>query len=248
MVVTVWVCAAVAQVDTVRWHGTLRDAKGNPLPAAEIELLNGGQPARVRTAADGQFDFTGLAPGEYSVRVGQGPSALVQVAAGAAKAESIRVSADGSLTFESPADAAPEATGGGQLSGKQVSALPLNKRDFSQLLLLAAGTQTDTNGAANFTQQFTVNGQRGTATVFAMDGIDTTDPEMGGATFSNFNVDAIQEVTSDAGVMKAEIGHGAARFTERHQQVRCQRPSWQRVRVRAQRRLRRPQLLRPAPR
>lgn len=108
----------------------------------------------------------------------------------------------------------PIAAGGEQLSDKQVSALPLNKRDFSQLLLLAAGTQTDTNGAANFTQQFTVNGQRGSATVFAMDGIDTTDPEMGGATFSNFNVDAIQEIKSSAGVLPAEIGHGAAGYTE----------------------------------
>jgi hypothetical protein len=49
---------------------------------------------------------------------------------------------------------------------------------------------TDTNGAANFTQQFAVNGQRGVTGVFAMDGADTTDPEMGGATFSTFNVDA----------------------------------------------------------
>ena len=65
-----------------------------------------------------------------------------------------------------------------------------DQSDSSQLLLLAAGTRTDTNGAANFTQQFTVNGQRGTATVFAMDGIDTTGPELGSATFSNFNVDA----------------------------------------------------------
>ena len=109
---------------------------------------------------------------------------------------------------------ATEATGGEELSSRQVAALPLNKRDFSQLLLLAAGTQTDTNGAANFTQQFTVNGQRGITTVFSMDGIDTTDPEMGGATFSNFNVDAIQEIKSSAGVMNAEIGHGAAGYTE----------------------------------
>ncbi len=108
---------------------------------------------------------------------------------------------------------ASESTGGEQLSSKEVSALPLNKRDFSQLLLLAAGTQSDTNGAANFTQQFTVNGQRGSATVFAMDGVDTTDPEMGGATFSNFNVDAIQEIQSSSGVLPAEIGHGAAGYT-----------------------------------
>ena len=106
------------------------------------------------------------------------------------------------------------SSGGKRLSKKEVSTLPLNKRDFSQLLLLAAGTMTDTNGAANFTQQFAVNGQRGVTTVFAMDGVDTTDPEMGGSTFSNFNVDAIQEVRSSSGVMPAEIGHGAAGFTE----------------------------------
>src|SRR5215467_1541980 len=109
--------------------------------------------------------------------------------------------------------APPQASGGGHLSTGEVSSLPLNERDFSKLLLLAAGTMTDTNGAANFTQQFAVNGQRGSAAVFAMDGADTTDPELGGATFSNFNVDAIQEVQSSSGVMPADIGHGAAGFT-----------------------------------
>jgi hypothetical protein len=81
------------------------------------------------------------------------------------------------------------------------------------LLLLAAGTMTDRNGDANFTQQLAVNGQRGAATVFALDGADTTDPEMGGATFSNFNVDVIQEVQSSSGVMPADIGHGGASYT-----------------------------------
>ena len=109
--------------------------------------------------------------------------------------------------------ASAQASGGEHLSSTEVSSLPLNVRDFSKLLLLAAGTMTDANGAANFTQQFAVNGQRGVATVFAMDGFDTTDPEMGGATFSNFNVDAIQEVQANSGVMPAEIGHGAASFT-----------------------------------
>ena len=73
---------------------------------------------------------------------------------------------------------------------------------------------TDTNGSANFTQQFAVNGQRGTAAVFAMDGADATDPEMGGATFTNFNVDAVQEIRSSSGWLPAEIGHGAAGFTD----------------------------------
>ena len=48
---------------------------------------------------------------------------------------------------------------------------------------------------------------------FAMDGADISDPEMGGSTFTNFNVDAIQELQSSSGWMPAEIGRGAAGFT-----------------------------------
>lgn len=108
-----------------------------------------------------------------------------------------------------------EASGEGntQLSSQQVASLPLNKRDFTKLLALAGGTTTDTNGANNFTLQFAINGQRGTTAVFAMDGFYTTDPELGGATFSNYNVDAIQEIQSQAGVMPPEIGAGAAGYT-----------------------------------
>ena len=106
-----------------------------------------------------------------------------------------------------------KSTGGEELSSHEVSSLPLNKRDFSQLLLLAAGTSTDANGATNFTQQFAINGQRGVEAVFAMDGSDISDPEMGGSTFSNFNVDAVESIQSSSGWMPAEIGRGAAGFT-----------------------------------
>jgi hypothetical protein len=167
-----------------------------------------------RTSAEGVFEFRPVPAGRYSVHVEwSGGSAStpgqVDIASGVQLRQNLRLTASGGVLLQPDS----QATGGEQLSGKQVSAMPLNKRDFSQLLLLAAGTQTDTNGAANFTQQFTVNGQRGSATVFAMDGIDTTDPEMGGATFSNFNVDAIEEINSSSGVMPADIGHGAAGFT-----------------------------------
>ena len=87
------------------------------------------------------------------------------------------------LRLGSAEQSTSEVSGGERLSSEQVSTLPLNARDFSKLLLLAAGTMTDTNGAANFTQQFAVNGQRGFTAVFAIDGADTTDPEMGCAMF-----------------------------------------------------------------
>ena len=87
---------------------------------------------------------------------------------------------DQSLTLiVQPASSPQSTTGNKRLTSGEVSSLPLNERDFSKLLLLAAGTMTDTNGAANFTQQFTVNGLRGTTSVFAMDGADTSDPNWG---------------------------------------------------------------------
>jgi hypothetical protein len=72
-----------------------------------------------------------------------------------------------------------------QLTNKGVSEIPLNKRDFSQILLLAAGTSSDTNGTSNFTQQFAINGQRGVEAAFSLDGADISDPEVGGGTFTN---------------------------------------------------------------
>jgi hypothetical protein len=205
------------------WHGTLRDDAGNPAGGAILKLHQVGndRQAEATTLPSGAFTFDGLTAGEYELSAiwngktwaKSGPMDIedglsltwgLQLSSG----QEIRV-----ITAPAAEPNSPQASGGERLSSGEVSSLPLNERDFSKLLLLAAGTMTDANGAANFTQQYAVNGQRGTATVFAVDGVDTTDPEMGGATFPNFNVDAIQEVQSNSGVMPAEFGHGAASYT-----------------------------------
>jgi len=221
--------AAWAQVASAQdhgqatWAGTLIDSEGRPIANARVQLrdIQTGSKLQSTTDQGGAFKFTDLPTGEYSLSVSWSGGNL-----GATQHLTINPGQSLNFTLEvtgtevelvrrgPPEPTAPEASGGEVLSSREVAGLPLNKRDFSQLLLLAAGTMTDTNGAANFTQQFAVNGQRGSTAVFAMDGIDTTDPEMGGATFSNFNVDAIQEIQSSSGVMPAEIGHGAAGFTE----------------------------------
>ncbi|MBZ5561865.1 MAG: TonB-dependent receptor, partial [Acidobacteriia bacterium] len=200
----------------------MRDSKGNAVVNATVELheVQSKKTLNCLTDARGAFTFLDLPSGEYTVSVhwkGQTSAAreTFKVAPGRVLDSRFELGAGG-VEIISPREAeetGSQASGGEVLSSQEVADLPLNKRDFSQLLLLAAGTMTDTNGAANFTQQFAVNGQRGSTTVFATDAIDTTDPEMGGATFSNFNVDAIQEVKSSSGVMPAEIGHGAAGFT-----------------------------------
>jgi Carboxypeptidase regulatory-like domain len=209
-------------VAATSWRGVLRDSGGNPVGGATVSLHSpsGKSNYTAMTSRGGEFAVEGIAPGNFEVSVISGGKTwktanLVEFKDGVTLAAGLQLSAsDQELRVVAAQETVSvQASGGEHLSSGEVSSLPLNTRDFSKLLLLAAGTMTDANGAANFTQQFAVNGQRGTATVFAIDGIDTTDPEMGGATFSNFNVDAIQEVQGNSGVMPAEIGHGAASYT-----------------------------------
>jgi len=230
LLMTPWL--AFARADLASWEGLVRDSSGHPVVGATVRLVpqppNAEEPPSDRTTgSNGAVSFTDLAPGDYRVAVvWQGHTLVAQgvlsLQSGGHSQAWLEVSETRvALRTDSPPGANPgqtrevsvQGTGGAELSSQLVSSLPLNKRDFTQLLALAAGTKTDTNGAANFTQQFAINGQRGTTAVFAIDGADTTDPEIGGATFSNFNVDAIREIRSDSGVLPASVGEGAAGFT-----------------------------------
>jgi hypothetical protein len=200
------------------WQGVLRDPAGAPIPTAKICLAGSGATAEAITDADGKFQLAVLPAGQYRLTV-EANSRKFDYAQPielelAAPPVALTLSGRGELTVAVLNGQA--ATGGEELSSQAVSELPLNKRDFSTLLLLAAGTMTDANGATNFTQQFAINGQRGVEATFAMDGADISDPEMGGATFTNFNVDAVEGIESSSGWMPAEIGRGAAGFTNIH--------------------------------
>ena len=205
-----------AQTKTNSWAGILRDDHRRPIAGATVRVESAAHRETAVTANDGSFSFPSLVPAEYKVSVEyQGTAATrpqpLQLPREASAV--LEFSAGGTLSIVDQANTG-EGTGGEKLSGNAVASLPLNKRDFSSLLLLAAGTMTDTNGTSNFTQQFAINGQRGTAAVFAMDGADSSDPEIGGATFTNFNVDAVEEIHSSSGWMPAEIGRGAAGYTD----------------------------------
>ena len=227
LVIAAWLLAAAgawAQPAALPvWQGILRNAAGAPIPGATVRLTANAAVAEAITAAAGSFRLLNLSPGQYRLSIeSKGrridyalPIDLVASLPGASEPTVvITLSGRGELTVSILK--APAATGGEELSSQAVSELPLNKRDFSTLLLLAAGTMTDTNGATNFTAQFAINGQRGVEATFAMDGADISDPEMGGVTFSNFNVDAVESIDSSSGWMPAEIGRGAAGFTNIH--------------------------------
>ena len=197
------------------WSGSVQNANGQAAGAAHIIITAGASHYESIADVNGLFQFLIVAPASYSVRVDWQGKHLVSarpVDLPTDDVAALRINGHGVLTVSTAAKA-QAGTGGEQLSSQKVSELPLNKRDFSNLLLMAAGTMTDTNGTTNFTSQFAINGQRGVEAVFAMDGADISDPELGGATFSNFNVDAVEEIQSSSGWMPAEVGRGAAGFT-----------------------------------
>jgi hypothetical protein len=207
-------CSEV-QASAAGWLGILRSTDGTPISDARIYVKADSIEVNAATDAKGQFQFPALSAGEYTVSVDwkeQRAVAAEHLKLPLSESSVLTLSSDGVLVLR-PSPNGIAGTGGEQLSSQRVSELPLNKRDFSQLLLLAAGTMTDTNGATNFTAQFAVNGQRGVEAVFALDGADTSDPELGGATFSNFNVDAVEEIQSNSGWLPADVGRGSAGFT-----------------------------------
>jgi Carboxypeptidase regulatory-like domain/TonB dependent receptor len=222
LVIIVWLLACPTLRAATGWTGVATTDDGAPVSNATVVLHSstGQAEYHATTTANGSFTFGEIKPDTYRVSVeasGKTWTAITLLVVRESEPLTVDLqlsSQDQSLKLVTqPGQASADTKRGLRLSSKQVSNLPLNERDFSKLLLLAAGTMTDSNGAANFTQQFSVNGQRGVTAVFATDGTTSTDPELGGATFSNFNVDAIQEVQSSSGVMSAEIGEGAAGFT-----------------------------------
>src|SRR6202171_2851740 len=214
------------------WTGVVRTAAGEPVAGAKVTVFTPGAKKNLTavTGTDGRFAIADIRPGPNRVSVqlpGRGPTAStgvditgIAVVLTGSDQNVLSIAANPQTPAAGVSDGNPSTTsnpasgtGAEKLSSQKVNELPLNGRDFSTLLLLAAGTMTDVNGQTNFTQQFAINGQRGVEAVFAMDGADVSDPEMGGSTFTNFNVDAIQELQSSSGWMPADIGRGAAGFT-----------------------------------
>jgi hypothetical protein len=148
----------------------LRGNSGTPLAGATVTLTDtsGKTTYTAQTKNSGEFAFAAIAPEVYNLfvisqSVTYTAEQPLKLNSGDLLSKNLQLSKPETalvVVQETTANTA-QGSGGEHLSRKEVSSLPLNSRDFSKLLLLAAGTMTDANGAANFTQQFAVNGQRG---------------------------------------------------------------------------------------
>jgi Carboxypeptidase regulatory-like domain len=159
-----------SQTPTQALRGVLQDESAQHIAQARVKLDAGNEHKEAATDQDGVFLFSSLLPRAYHVSVdinGRVYRSSADIKIPAQAAVTLTLQGDGGLAVGVQQEKA--AAGGEQLTSKAVSEIPLNKRDFSQLLLLAAGTAADSSGAYNFTQQFAINGQRGVEATFALE-------------------------------------------------------------------------------
>ena len=196
--------------------GTVKDESGGVLPSATV-LVSG--PALQRestttaTEANGTYRVALLPPGRYSVRVElSGFTPLVHEDVEVAINQEVRL--DGTLRVAAIAETVGVAAEiplveltrsdlTSRVSTEAIDALPLNGRNFEDLVALVPGAKPIPEGAQG--ADVSIFGERGTAISFIVDGGDNNDPLNGGA-FQRFTQDSIQEFEVITTGYEAEFG------------------------------------------
>ncbi|HEX5482321.1 MAG TPA: TonB-dependent receptor [Terriglobia bacterium] len=215
---------AAAQTINGAFHGTVADSSGAVVPGAKVVIKNltNGQVREATTNAAGFYTITQLPPGRYSVTVSKSGFATVEQAS-----VELQVNQDlaadyvlkiGLVTQQVQVSAAPpmlktaSATIGQVIGSRQVVDLPLNGRQFTQLVLLTPGAAPKESGQqSGFTIPIgggglspSVNGQRGQENNFTLDGV------LNNAIFTNIWAispppDAIQEFNVQSHITDAQF-------------------------------------------
>ena len=135
----------------------------------------------------------------------------------------------------------------GTVTGKQISQLQLNGRNYTQLLALSPGATNqsgqDEPGKVLSTVAYSVNGGRTEYNNWEIDGGNNMDDGSNTTLLSYPSLDSIAEVRRPdfqlrRAIWPKQFRHGRSRDQVRHQQV-----PWRRVRICSQRQVQCPQLL-----
>ena len=225
MLVALLLCsAAFAQYDTGSISGTVIDQKGGSVPGASVTVTNVGTGQQHTTTTNGQgtYVFPSLVPGMYKVEATQtgfdtgAVSDIVLHVSETARAdvnlkvgvrtETVTVAAETTTVNTETSDL------GGTIDERTVNQLPLNGRDFTDLIALVPGSVT--------TGQFGQTSLGGNETSFAgvnilLDGADATRIDTNAtslqlgreqARITRASVDSVQEFRVISGVYSAEYG------------------------------------------
>ena len=203
-------CAAHAQIQG-ELKGRVVDPAGAAIANARVTLTQTATGIRqfTRSTSDGLFDFTQLRSGKYSIVAGgagfgayqrggitvaAGQTVGLDLPLGLQDQDSIKVDADAVLLQSQTSDIATT------IPSRSVQALPLNTRNFIQLVQLAPGVALPPG-----TLLPRINGGRPRTNEYLYDGISALQPEPGQVAFFPI-LDSIADFTVEANNVPAEFG------------------------------------------
>jgi hypothetical protein len=216
-----------AQQTTADIIGTVTDSSGGLVPGATVTLTSTGTniSQTVEASASGEYTFTLLIPGTYSLKVeAKGfktfSTPSLTVAGGDRARQDVKLEVgEQSTTMEVQATSTPAlqtdtSSVGALVTQQGVEDLPLNGRNYTQLIQLSPGVSV---GAQNDlstgnrpddrrpTSQYTVNGQGSNINNNMIDGMDNNERFIGTVGVRP-SVDAIQEVVIQTNLYDASVG------------------------------------------
>ncbi len=95
------------------------------------------------------------------------------------------------------------------IASTEVSQIPLNGRNWQDLIRLSAGVNPGAASQTGSPNAVNVNGQRDKANLYMVDGISTTSSTQGRANSFNIPLEAVREFSVQAGAYSAEFGNVA---------------------------------------
>jgi hypothetical protein len=220
--------------DGGRVSGTVADPTGAVIPGAAVVLRNAASGAQTtaQSGADGSYTFVNVVPGSYEIAVTmQGFQPFHDLGIDIAGADSLRFDVQLSLAKQSevvevsssilPTET-DSAQNGGLITARNMTAVPLNGRSFTDLLAMQPGvvpasssqpnavvmsgcTATPPSGDLN-AGNLSVSGQRETANGFSVNG-STVEEDFNNGTAIVPNLDAIQGLRVLTNNTDAEYGN-----------------------------------------
>lgn len=198
--------------------GEVRSADGAAIPGAEVTVAGESLRRQVATDADGRYRLPALPAGTYEVRAAADGFAPA-VRSGFALLLNSRVALDfelevGTVEDEVTVTGAPalldtqSSDTGGVVTPLQIATLPVNGRDYLDLMQLVPGVQVNREKDKGSDEAVPVLGERAGNAVYLLDGMPNRD-EFGSGAASQFTQDSIQEFEVLTGGFKAEFGHGS---------------------------------------
>src|SRR5262245_12897362 len=215
---------AMAQTATGQITGAVKDANGAVLARAKVRVNSAltGLTRETTTNEEGIYVFPLLPVGVYAVTVEHTGFQASRKSNISINVDQV-VRADFGVTVGNVSDVVEVQSGavaldtetasmGQVVSQRQVTQLPLNGRNFLQLLFLNGGT-VETGGEQGTMRQgagnaISINGARPTSNNYLLDGTSNTDTALG-TPAAILSVDAIQEFKEQTGTYSAEYGFSA---------------------------------------